>query len=217
MAFVKHLYLWVRDSAVHFVGSGHVKGQQLAPFPSDRCFHLANNILALRVPTITATGTFNTARLKSTHRTLWNTGQVQKPAASRREVRAWAQVHCVWQTWSQVAKLESKQDKEACPQVWHLAKWPPAIRAPPPSIHFSPVRRCWQHGAQRVTTQIKSDDECKVHSDLEETILSVITIFTLMAIMCEMACWSERTQHDQGTAGVRCCSLQTGQSKKFKI
>lgn len=46
---------------MHFVGSGHVKGQQLAPFPSDRSFHLAKNIPALRVPTITTTGTSNTA------------------------------------------------------------------------------------------------------------------------------------------------------------
>lgn len=50
-----------------------------------------------------------------------------------------------------------------------------------------------------------------------ETILSVITIFTLIAIICEMACWSERTQCDQGTAGVGCCSLQAGQSTKFKV
>lgn len=67
---------------------GMSRGQQSGPHPSDSCFHSAKNIPTLRNPKITATGTSNTARLKSTHRTLWNTGQVQKPAASRREVSA---------------------------------------------------------------------------------------------------------------------------------
>lgn len=136
------------------------RGSAVSPTPLRQLLSFSQEYSSPKSPQITATGTSNTSRLKPTHRTLWNTGQVQKPAASRREVSAWHRCTVCGQACTQVAKSESKQDKAAWLGARHLAKWPQVTCAPPLSIHFSPVR-------YRVTIQIKSDDRCKVHGDLE--------------------------------------------------
>lgn len=53
-----------------------------------------------------------------------------------------------------------------------------------------------------------------------ETILSVITVFTLMAIICEMACWRERglsmTKGQLGW-GVAPCKLDKVRNSKSNL